>query len=69
MYKTPQKEDYSRTLILCEDIKNKLEELQFLLNTTVNQGLSKKIEECSKDLENWIEEIEFNITLPEYEQN
>lgn len=69
MFQNPQKEDYSKTLTLCEDIKNKLEELQYLLNTTVNQGLSNKFEEYSNDLKNWIEEIEFNLTLPDYEQN
>lgn len=69
MVQAPTKENYSQTLYLCDDIKIKIEELQLLLKNTVNQGLSIKFEEKSSELINWIEEIEFNLTLPEYEQN
>jgi hypothetical protein len=69
MVNAPTKEDYTKTLSLCEDITTKIEELKVLLKSTVNQGVSNKFEIYSNDLINWIEEIEFNITLPEYEQD
>ena len=65
MITRPTKEDDSRTLELCEEIKNNLESLQNLLDYTVNQGISNKYEGLSKNLINWIEEIEFFITASE----
>ncbi|WP_205691046.1 hypothetical protein, partial [Cellulophaga sp. BC115SP] len=53
----PTKEDYSNTLFHCEEIKEKLEALRVLLNTTVNQGLYNTYINHSNDLINWIEEI------------
>ena len=69
MNQTTKPEDFSKTLTLCEEIKDKIEELQLQLLRTTNQGLLSKYKENANNLINWIEEIEFNITLPEYEQN
>ncbi|MEF9994666.1 MAG: hypothetical protein RR677_07570 [Acinetobacter sp.] len=65
MVTRPTKDDDSRALELCEEIKNNLESLQTLLNYTVNQGISNEYEGLSKKLINWIEEIEFFITASE----
>lgn len=59
--------DYPDTLDKCEEVKNKLNELSLLLYSNVNQELSRKFEDKSRDIKNWIEEIEFEIT--NYEQN
>lgn len=53
--------DYEKTLNLTEEIKVKLNELNALLYSNVNQELSSKYELKKDDLINWIEEIEFNI--------
>ncbi len=53
--------NYEKTLNLSDEIKNKLNELSFLLNSTVNQGLSNEFNIKKEELINWIEEIEFTI--------
>jgi hypothetical protein len=55
-------EKFSQTLIVFEEIKLKLEELQKLLYYTVNQGIENKFSEYKDLMINWLEEIEFNIT-------
>ena len=55
-------EKFSQTLIVSEEIKLKLEELQKLLYYTVNQGIENKFSEYKYLMINWLEEIEFNIT-------
>lgn len=55
-------EKFSQTLIVSEEIKLKLEELQKLLYYTVNQGIENKFSEYKDLMINWLEEIEFNIT-------
>lgn len=67
MITSPTKEEYLKTLYYCEEIKDRLEKLELLLNSTVNQGISNKYKEHSSNLVNWIEEIEFTIT--NYEKN
>ena len=59
--------DYPKTLDKCEEVKKKLQELSTLLYSNLNQELSLKFNRKKKDVENWIEEIEFEIT--NYEQN
>jgi hypothetical protein len=54
--------DYPKTLDTCEEIKVKLNELSILLYSNVSQEFSKKFENKKSDIENWIEEIEFEIT-------
>lgn len=54
--------NYPKTLNTCDELKSKLEELSVLLRTNVNQELFNKYDIKSKDLTNWIEEIEFEIT-------
>lgn len=56
------KEKYSQTLIVSEEIKLKLEELQKLLYYAVNQGIENKFSDYKDLMINWLEEIEFNIT-------
>ena len=53
--------DYEKTLNLTEEIKVKLNALNALLYTSVNQELSNTYEFKKDDLINWIEEIEFTI--------
>ena len=53
--------DYKKTLIVSEELKDKLNELSSLLVSNVNQGLSTEYEKKKADIINWIEEIEFNI--------
>ena len=53
--------DYPKTLDKCEEVKIKLKELSDLLHSTVCQELSIKFEDKKSDIENWIEEIEFEI--------
>ena len=53
--------NYPKTLDKCQEVKSKLKELSHLLYSNVNQGLSNKFEEKRSDIENWIEEIEFEI--------
>lgn len=55
-------EKYNQTLIVSEEIKSKLEELQKLLYYTVNQGIENKFSDYKDLMINWLEEIEFNIT-------
>lgn len=55
-------EKSSQTLIVSEEIKLKLEELQKLLYFTVNQGIENKFSDYKDLMINWLEEIEFNIT-------
>lgn len=69
MEKAPSQKEYSDALIQCEELKIKIEELENSLQQTVNQGLSNKFEEYSKQLINWIEEVEFNLNLIANEQN
>ncbi len=59
--------DYPLTLEKCDEVKTKLKELSSLLYSNVNQELAQKFEDKKSDIENWIEEIEFQIT--NYEQN
>jgi hypothetical protein len=59
--------NYPKTLDKCEEVKKKLQELSTLLYSNLNQELSLKFNRKKKDVENWIEEIEFEIT--NYEQN
>lgn len=54
--------DYPKTLDKCEEVKTKLKELSVLLYSNVNQELSQKFEDKKNDIENWIEEIESEIT-------
>lgn len=54
--------NYPKTLDTCEEVKIKLKELSDLLYSNVCQELSIKFEEKRSDMENWIEEIEFEIT-------
>ncbi|MEX1190632.1 MAG: hypothetical protein WEA99_01580 [Brumimicrobium sp.] len=54
--------DYPRSLEKCDEVKNKLKEFSVLLCSNVNQELSQKFEDKKSDIENWIEEIEFEIT-------
>ncbi|MBC8757612.1 hypothetical protein H2O64_23290 [Kordia sp. YSTF-M3] len=54
--------NYPKTLDKCEEVKSILEELSLLLYSNVGQELSNKFEEKRIDIENWIEEIEFEIT-------
>ena len=58
---------YPKTLDKCEEVKIKLQELSTLLYSNVNQELSLNFDSKKNDIENWIEEIEFEIT--NYEQN
>ncbi|MBN2729799.1 MAG: hypothetical protein JXR53_11300 [Bacteroidales bacterium] len=61
------KNNYIKTLEMCEELKTKLDELSELLNFSVNQGIANKFNDKKEDLKNWIEEIEF--TINDYEQN
>ena len=59
--------NYPKTLEICNQVKQKLEELSVLLYSNVNQNLSDNYNLKKDDLNNWIDEIEFEIT--NYEQN
>jgi hypothetical protein len=54
--------DYNKTLEKCDEIKAKLKELSNMLYSNVNQELSSNFDNKRAELENWIEEIEFEIT-------
>ncbi|UAM97840.1 hypothetical protein K8354_16355 [Polaribacter litorisediminis] len=54
--------DYAKTLDKCDEVKKKLQELSTLLYSNVKQELSSKFNSEKNNIENWIEEIEFEIT-------